>query len=184
MKGLARKKVVKPQSTNFERCPKVFISSDRMSSQRELKKWKLCLYLINYLHNLCAKNHPRPTFSRVKGLARQKVVKPKSTNFTRCWTYLLLFKKSWVRGIVGSWDSPYFLVNYLDFVSAKIQPNRTTFRVKGLATKEVFKLKSTKFTRCSIYSASVDKISSQGVLKKMKLYMWLVNYYHYVCAKF
>ena len=83
----------------------------------------------------------------------------------------LLIKKSSVKVNVGSWDSACSLVNYLHYVSAKFQTNRTTFRVKGLATKEMVKRKIRKFTRCSIYSASDDKISSQGVLNKMKLYM-------------
>ena len=85
--------------------------------------------------------------------------------------------------IVGSWDSAYSLVNYLDYVSAKFQTNPTTFRLKGLATKEMVKRKSTNFTSCLTYSASDDKFSSQGELNKMKLCIKLVNYYHYVCSK-
>ena len=171
VKALARKKVVKRKSPNFKRCSNFFVPSDRLSSQRELKKLKLCMYQINYFHNECLKNHPRPKFLRVKGLAKQKVVKPKSTKFTRCSTYSIsITKKSGLKGIVGSWDSAYILVKYLNYVSAKFQSNRTTFRVKGLATKEVFKRKS-KVTRWSTYSASDDQTSSQGELKKMKLCM-------------
>ena len=45
-------------------------------------------------------------------------------------------KKTWVKGNVGSWDSACSLVDYLHYVSAEFQTNPTTFRVKGLATKE------------------------------------------------
>ena len=84
---LARKKVVKRKSTNFMRCPIFFASNDTISSQWELRKLKTCMHLINYFHYVCAKNHPNPTFLRVKGLARQKLVTPKSKIFTRCSTY-------------------------------------------------------------------------------------------------
>ena len=111
------------------------------------------------------------TFQRKKASEEKSCPTKKKTILRDNRPTLLLFKKSWVKGVVGSWDSAYTLVNYLNYVSAEFQPNRTTFRVKGLATKEVFKRKSTKFTRCSTYSASDEKTSSQGELKKMKLCM-------------
>ena len=52
-----------------------------------------------------------------------------------------------------------------------------------MAAEEVVKRKSTNFTRCSTYYASDKKISSQVELQKMKVCIWLVNYFHYVCAK-
>ena len=82
--------------------------------------------------------------------------------------------KAWVKGNVGSWDFTRSLVNYFHYVCAKSHPNRTTFRVKRLASIEV-KKKRSNFTRCSTYSASDDKISSQGELKKMKLCMYPIN---------
>ena len=119
-KGTSQEKVVKPKSTNFTRCSTYSASNDKISGQKQLKKLNLCVYLINYFHYVCAKLYPNPTFLRVKGIARQKVVKPKSANFPRS----------------------------------------------------------------STYSASDDKSPSQRELKKLKLCMYLINYLHYVCAKF
>ena len=78
VRGLARKNVVKATSTNFRRCSTYSASDDRSSSQVELKKMKLCMYLIKKFHNVCAKNHPNPTFLRVKGLARKKWLNEKA----------------------------------------------------------------------------------------------------------
>ena len=99
-------------------------------------------------------------------------------------TFLLPMTKSWVKGNVGSWDFTCTLVNYLHYVCAKIHPNRTTFRVKVLPMKKVVKPKRSNFTRYSTYSASNDKTSSQMELKKLKLCLLLINYFHYVCPKF
>ena len=96
---------------------------------------------------------------------------------------LLLFKKSWVKWIVVSWDSAYILVNYLDYVSAKFQPNRTIFSVKGPARKKVVKRKRTIFTRCPSFFAPSDRRASQRKLKKLNLCMYLINFFHNVCAK-
>ena len=110
------------------------------------------------------------TFQRKKA-SEEKCRPTKKTILRDSQPTQILIRKFWVKGNVGSWDYACSLVNYLHYVSAELQLNRTDFRVKGLATKEMVKRKITKFTRCSIYSASDDKISSQGVLNKMKLYM-------------
>ena len=151
--------------------PELFAPSDRLSGQVELKKMKLCLYLVNYFHYVSAKFHTNRTTFSVKRLARRKVAQPKRANFTRCSTYSASNKKTWVKGNVGSWDSACSLINYLHYVSAIFQPNRTTFRVKVLATKEMVKRKITKLTRSSTYSVFGDKISSHRELNKMKLCM-------------
>ena len=122
------------------------------------------------------------TFQRKKA-SEEKSRPTKKNNFTRFSTYSASNQKIWVKGNVGSWDYECSLVNYLHYVSAKIHPNRTTFRVKGLASKKVVKPKWSNFTRCSTYSASNDKTSSQWELKKFKLCMYLINYFHDVCAK-
>ena len=118
---------------------------------------------------VCQISSKSNNFQRKKAGEEKKWSKQKAQTSRDARPTLLLIKKSWVKEIVGQWDSACTLVIYLHYVSAKFQPNRTNFRVKGLATKKVVKRKSTKFTKCSTYSASDDKISSQGELKKMKL---------------
>ena len=120
---------------------------------------------------VCQISSKMNTFHRKKASEEKICPTKKKTILRDSQPTQLLIKKSWVKGHVGSWDYACSLVKYLHYVSAKFQLNRTAFRVKGLATKEVVKRKITKFTRCSIYSASDDKISSQGVPNKMKLYM-------------
>ena len=97
---------------------------------------------------------------------------------------LLPFKKSWVKGNFGSWHFTCSLVNYLHYVCAKFHPNRTTFSVKRLARKKVVKPERSNFTRCWTNSASNHKILSQGNVKCWHFTCNLVNYLHYVCAKF
>ena len=72
--------------------------------------------------------------------------------------------KFWVKGNVGSWDFTRSLVNYLNYLCAKIPPNWTNFKIKRLASKEV-KTKGSNFTRGLTYSASNDKISVQKSLR-------------------
>ena len=60
----------KTKGSNFTRCSTYSASNGKISVQKELKTLKLCIY--NYFHFVCAKNHPNPTFLRVKGLARKK----------------------------------------------------------------------------------------------------------------
>ena len=110
------------------------------------------------------------------------MVKRKSTNFTRCPIFLLPMTEYRVKGSLGSRDSACSLVIYLQHVSAKFHPNRTNFRVKRLASKEV-KTKGPNLTRCSTFSASNDKMSVQKEPKKLKLCMNPINYFHFVCAK-
>ena len=184
VRKLARKKVVKRKSTYSTKCSTYSASNDKYSGQRELKTLKLCMYLMTFFHNVCAKNHPQPTFLRVKVLARHKVVKAKSTNFRRCSTDSASDDKNSSQGELKKMKLCMYLVNYFYYVCAKFHPNPTNFRVKGLATKEVVRRKNTKFTRCSTYSASDDNNSSQGELRKMKFCILLVNYFHYVCANF
>ena len=84
---------------------------------------------------------------------------------------LLPITKSWVKWNVEIWDFTCSLVSYLHSVCAKIHPNWTIFRVKGLAQKKVVKPKRSIVTSCLTYSASNDKISGQRELKKLKLGM-------------
>ena len=183
-KRASEEKSCQTKSTNFPRCSTYSASNDKISGQRELRKLKLCMYLMNYFHYMCAKNHPNPTFVRVKGLARQKGVKPKNPNFTRCSTYSASNDKISVQREIGKLKLCKNLIKYFHYVCAKNHPNPTILSVKGLAKQEVVKPKIPNFTRCSTYSASQHKILSRVELKKMKFCMCLVNYFHYVCAKF
>ena len=169
IRGLARKKVLKVKSTNFTRCSTYSASQQKILSRVELKKMKFCMCLVNYFHYVCAKFHPKPTTFSVKGLTRKKVVKPKSTNFTRCSTYSASNDKISGQKKLRKLKLCMYLIIYFHYVSAKSHPNPTFLRVKWLARQEVVKPKIPNFTRCSTYSASDDKISSQGELKKIKL---------------
>ena len=93
VKGLAWQKVVQPRSTNFTRCSTCSAFNDKISGQMELKKLKLFMCLVNYFHYVSARIHPNPIPLRVNGLARQKMVKPKSKNFTRCSIYSASYRK-------------------------------------------------------------------------------------------
>ena len=84
VKRLVRKKVVTPKRSNSTRCSTNSASNDKNSSQCELKKMKLCMWLVNYFHYVCAKVHPNRTTFSVRRLAWKKVVKPQSTYFTGC----------------------------------------------------------------------------------------------------
>ena len=146
---------------------------------------KETLHIVIQLLPLCvcqisskSNNFQRKKAGKEKNWSKQKAQTSRDVRPT-----LLLIKKSWVKEKVGQWDPACTLVNYLHYVSANFQPNRTNFRVKGLATKEVVKAKSTNFTRCSTYFASNDKYSGQRELKTLKLCMYLVTYFHKECAK-
>ena len=128
------------------------------------------LHVPNQIFPLCVcQIHPSPTFLRVKGLARRKVVKPKSTGFTRCSTYSASNDKISGQKELKKLNLCMYLIDYFHYVCAKLHPNRTFLRVKGLARQKVVKPESKNFTRCSIYSASDEKISSQVELKEMKV---------------
>ena len=145
----------------------------RWQKYRVKGAWEIeTLHVVSQLLLLCVCqiSSKLNTFQRKKA-SEEKSCPTKKTILRDSQPTQLLIKKSWVKGNVGSWDYACSLVKYLQYVSAKFQLNRTAFRVKGLATKEMVKRKTTKFTRCSIHSASDDKISSQGVPNKMKLYM-------------
>ena len=171
VKGLARKKVVKPKNTNLTRRSAYSISNDKISGQRELKKLKICLFLVIYLHYVCAKFHTNRTIFRVKGLPRKKVLEPKTPNYRRCSTYSASNDKNSAQRELKKLKLCKYLINWFDYVCAKTQANPKFLRVKGLAREKVVKPKSTNFTRCSTYSACDDKISSQGEPKKVKLCM-------------
>ena len=66
---------------------------------------------------------------------------------------------------------------------AKFHPNRTNFSVKLVARRKVTGPKSTNFTRCSTYSASNDNFWGQMEFRKLELCLYLINYFHYACAK-
>ena len=64
------------------------------------------------------------------------------------------------------------------------QTSSKSINCQGIrASEEVVKPKSTNFTRCSTYSASNHRFSSQGEGMKLKVCMYLVNQLYYVCAK-
>ena len=163
--------MVKRKSTNFTICPNFFTPSDRLSSQGELKKMKLCLQLVNYIHYVCAKFHTNRTIFSVKRLARRKVVERKSKNFTRCPIFFAPSDRISSQSELKKLKLCMYLIKYFNNACAKIHPRPKILRVKRLARQKVVKPKSTKFTRCSTYSASNDKTSSQVELKKMKLCM-------------
>ena len=147
----------------------------KISCQVEPKKMKLCMYLVNYFYYVCAKFHPNWTLFSAKRLTRKRGEKgPNQTeqNLRDARPTLLAITKSWVKWNVGSSDFNCTLVNYLHYVCAKIHPNRTTFMVKGLARKNVVKQKRTNFTRCSTYTASNQKILSQGERRELRLCMY------------
>ena len=132
---------------------------------------------------MCAKLHQNWTNFNERGLARKKKwSKQKAQTSRDARPIRLLIIKSWVKGNLGSWDSACSLVNYLQYVSAKFHPNRTNFRVKRLTSKEVT-TKGSNFTRFSTFSASNDKMSVQRELEKLKLGMYPINFFHFVCAK-
>ena len=97
---------------------------------------------------------------------------------------LLPISKSWVMRNVGSWKFTFCLVTYLHYVWAKFHPSRTTFSVKGLASRKVAELKSTNFMRRSTDSASNQKTSAKGNVGSWKFTFCLVAYLQFVCAKF
>ena len=163
--------------------PDFFASNDRISSQGELRKLKLCNYLINYFHYVWAKLHPNPTFLKLKVLARQKVVKAKSTNFTKCPNFSASNDRISSQSELRKMKLCMYLINYFHYVCAKFHPNRTIFSVKGLAMRKVAEAKSTNFTRCPNFFASNDTISTQGKVRKSKPCMYLIKYFHYVCTK-
>ena len=181
-RGLARKKVVKEKSTNFTRCSTYSAPIIKSWVKGNVGKWVFTCSVVNYLHYVWAKIHPNPTTFGVKELARKKRSKEKAQNSRDPRTFLLPMTEYRVKGSSGSWNSLCSLVNYLQYVCAKYHPNRKNFRVKRLASKEV-RTTGSNFTRCSTFSASNDKMSVQRELKKLKLCMYLINYFHYVCAK-
>ena len=171
VKGLPRKKVFKPKSPNYRRCATFRASNDKTSAQRELKKLKLCKYLINWFDYVCAKAQANPKSLRVKGLVREKVVKPKSTNFTRCLTYSASDHKISSQEELRKMKLCILLVKKFYYVRANFPPNRTTSSVKVLARRKVAEPKSTLFTRCLTYTASNQKRLSQGECRKLRLCM-------------
>ena len=132
---------------------------------------------------MCGKSHPKPTFLRVKGLARPRMVKHKIPSFTRCSTYSDSDDKISSQRELKKMELCMYFVNYYHYVCAKYHPNRTTFSKKRLERKKIVEPQSTNFTRCTIFFAPNDRLSSQAEFRKLKLCMWLVNYYHYACAK-
>ena len=136
-----------------------------------LRSWNFACSLVNYFHYVCAKFHTNRTTFWVKGLPRKKVLEPKTQNYRRFSTYSASNHKTSAQRELKKLKLCKYLINWFDYVCAKTQANPKYLRVKGLAREKVVKPKSTNFTRCSTYSASDDKISSQRKPKKMKLCM-------------
>ena len=131
---------------------------------------------------MCQTSSKSYNFQRKRAGEEKKWSKQKAQASRDARRIRLPIIKSWVKGNLGSWDFTRSLVNYLHYVCAKIHPNGKNFRVKRLASKEV-KTKGSNFTRCLTYSASNDKISVQRELKKLKLCMYPIKYFHFVWAK-
>ena len=136
VKGLTRKKVVNSKSTNFTRCSTYSASNEKISGKKELRKLKICMCLIKIFHYVCDKNHPNPTFLRVKALARRKKVKPKIPTFTRCSTYSSSDDKISGQRELRKLELCMYQINYFHYVCAKNHPNPTVLRVKGLARQK------------------------------------------------
>ena len=138
---------------------------------RELKKWNsVCSWSIT--STMCVPNFIQiEHLSASKGWRRKKWSNHKAQTSRDSRPVLLPITKSWVEWNVENWDFTCNLVSYPQSVCAKIHPNRTTFRVKGLAQKKVVKPKRSIVTRCLTYFASNNKISGQRELKKLKLCM-------------
>ena len=145
VKRLPRKKVLEPKTQIYRRFSTYSASNHKTSAQRELKKLKLCKYLINWFDYVCRKTQANPKFLRVKGLARGKVVKPKSTNFTRCSTYSASDHKNSSQGELKKTKLCMLLVKIFYYVCANFPSIRTTFSVKGLARRKVAEPKSNDF---------------------------------------
>ena len=139
LKGLSRKKEVRPKRSNVTRCWTYSASNDKNLESRGAYENET-LHVVSQLPLLYvymyAKFDPNWTLSSVKRLARRKRPEPKKQILRDARPTLFLIKKFSVKGNVGSWDSACSLVNYLHYVNAKVQPNRTTFRVKGWQRKK------------------------------------------------
>ena len=134
--------------------------------------WDFTCSLVSYLHSVCAKIHPNRTTFRVKGLAQKKVVKPKRSIVTRCLTYSASNNKIWGQRELKKLKLCMYLVNYFSYVCAKFHPNWTIFSLKRLTRRKGPEPKRTNFTRCSTYTASNQKILSQGERRKLRLCMY------------
>ena len=92
-------------------------------------------------------------------------------------------KKFESRGNVGSWYFTYSLVIYLRYVCAKIHPNPTTFKVKGLARKKWWNEKAQTSRDARTFLPPMTKSWVNGNVGSWDFTCSLVNYLHYVCAK-
>ena len=143
------------------------------------------MQVVSQLPPLCVcQKSPKLNNFEGKRANEAKSGEPNSPNFTRCSAYSASHDKNSSQGELMKMKFCMYLVNYFYYVCAKFHPDRTTFSVKRPARRKVPGAKSTNFTRCSIYSASKDKISSKGELRKLKLCMYLVIYFYYLCGKF
>ena len=143
----------------------------KISNQVELKKMKLCIYLVNYFPLVCAKFHQNWTTFSVRGLARRKVVKAKRTNLPRCLTYSASNPKILSQGERRKLIF-YILFSYLPpLCLCQNSSKSNNFRGKRASEEKMVKRKSTNFTRCPNFFASDDKILSQWERRNLRLYM-------------
>ena len=131
----------KPKSSNFTRCLTYSASNNEISSQWERMELKVCMYLVNHFYIVCDRFHQNRTTFRVRGLARKKVVKPKSTKVTRCLTSSASNLKISTQGESSKLKLVMKLVNHLYCVCAKFHRNRSTLRIKVLERGKLVRLK-------------------------------------------
>ena len=146
----------------------ILLPSAKSRVKESLRRWNFA-GSCSFTCTMCVLNFIQiEHISAKKGWRRKKWWNHKAQTSRDARPTLLPITKSWVKCNVGSWDFICSLVNYLHYVCAKIHPNRTIFSVKRLARKKVVKAKTTNFTRCSTYSASIQTIMSQVVCRNMK----------------
>ena len=130
------------------------------------------LHLPNQLFPLCVcQKSSKSNIFDGKRANEAKKGETKKPNFDKMLDLLCFQWQS--LGWKGAWEIENLHVpnQIFPLCVCQIHSSPTFLRVKGLARRKVVKPKTTGFTRCSTYSASNDKISSEGELKKMKLCM-------------
>ena len=136
-KGITRKKVVKPKSTNFASCS-TYSASDEKNLESSEALENETLHIVSQLLPFCV----RQISSKSNNFQRKRAGEEKGGQSEKDELLELLdlfcfqSKNFESKGNVGCWDFTYTLVNYLHYVCAEFYPNPTTFRVKGLARKK------------------------------------------------
>ena len=127
------------------------------------------MYLVNHLYFVCAKLHPNRTNFRAKGLARKTVPPSKTTQSsldarpTRLPITNSRVKRTYeVLSLHVFSQSPLLCV-------CQTSSKSNNFQGKRASEKNSAPVKNhSKFTRCSTYSTSNHKFSSQKNVRKSK----------------